>query len=653
MSAEQMSPAQLATAADHLMAAKMFSLASCVMLFYDIAITFGDEVEKIWKQRFTGATVLWFLNRYLSPLGYIVVIVSFHDPSWSKATCQRYVLYPEVLKIFTATVVGLIFILRLYSIYSKRNIILYSFGALLVAELGVKIWAFTDGTMLVLPPGGGNMVLLLLVSTDNPRREYRYTIESSLGAPRPLSLPRTHHADLELLLFPTRRGDRIIYTWVAELVFDSVVFFATLYRTIQLYRRTLIGEALSLITVIMRDGIMYFAAIFVSNLVTVLIFIFAPQPDLKVINASFSTLITSLMVSRLMLNLRAEVLRRGPVMRGSSGGYGGHGAHSESYRLTSTTGGGGMGGGGYDVSGKTFESSIIGNLGAPVITFGRDEYDDEYDLYGDYDDAGYAADESRGEAGADAERGHPLTELGSMRPEGGERGVEKKPSLTAGLSHTHPMPKLLSKRRPRTADNERGASGQDAPDHTRSLPGQLVVQVTEEVVVVDEAPDPAAPAPRTPLSPRAFPPPAPSPILPVFARTSPPASPRSPSSPSTRSARFPSSPSPSPYTERASPPTSPVTPLTPAPRSPPRSAYPSRPPHSAGAAYPPYSPHAPDSPLAPAPGSPTLGHGQRPPRSAHGSMRRSWVAPPSWRLSLDRDREARRQGQGQGQGLAS
>ena len=31
------------------------------MLFYDIAITFGDEVEKIWKQRFTGATVLWFL----------------------------------------------------------------------------------------------------------------------------------------------------------------------------------------------------------------------------------------------------------------------------------------------------------------------------------------------------------------------------------------------------------------------------------------------------------------------------------------------------------------------------------------------------------------------------------------------------------------
>ena len=35
---------------------------------------------------------------------------------------------------------------------------------------------------------------------------------------------------------------------------DSCVFFATLYRTIQLYKRTIIGEALSLIAVIMRDG---------------------------------------------------------------------------------------------------------------------------------------------------------------------------------------------------------------------------------------------------------------------------------------------------------------------------------------------------------------------------------------------------------------
>ncbi|OSD07869.1 hypothetical protein PYCCODRAFT_1381033 [Trametes coccinea BRFM310] len=572
MSAEQLSPAQLATAAEHLTAAKMFSLASCVMLFYDIAITFGDEVEKIWKQRFTGATVLWFLNRYLSPLGYIVIIVSFNDPSWGKAACQRYVLYPEILKIFTATAVGLIFILRLYSIYSKRSIILYAFGGLLVAELAVKIWAFTDGVMLQLPPG---FVGCILTGRSSP-------------------------------------GDRIIYTWVAELVFDSAVFFATLYRTITLYRRTLIGEALSLITVIMRDGIMYFAAIFVSNLVTVLIFIFAPQPDLKVINASFSTLITSLMVSRLMLNLRSEVMKRGPVMRSRSSG--GRAAMEESYQMTDTIGA---------PSGKlAFESSIIGNLGAPVITFERSGYEDEYDLYDDdMDDGLYDADVSDSKypdtsASEDAHR----AERASSTPGGGTR-LAKKSSLTATLAQTHPIPKFLARRRPRTAEgrmsNEQHGDAQDNVDHTRSLPGQLVVQVTEEVVVVDEAPEPT----------RALP-----------------ASPRSHSS--SRSLSSPSLPR-SPLSPHIYTPPSPPSPRS--PRSPP-TAYPSRPPHSAGAVYPPQSPHAPDSPTAPrSPGSPLSPDGDesrpsRPPRPTH-ALRRSWIAPPSWRLSFDKDRDARRPGE--------
>ncbi len=65
------------------MAAKMYNLASCgkpphvfpriyanSVIFhshaiYDMFITFGDEVEKIWKQKFTVATVLWFMVRTL------------------------------------------------------------------------------------------------------------------------------------------------------------------------------------------------------------------------------------------------------------------------------------------------------------------------------------------------------------------------------------------------------------------------------------------------------------------------------------------------------------------------------------------------------------------------------------------------------------
>jgi len=31
------------------------------MLFYDIAITFGQEVEQIWRKKFSFVALLWYL----------------------------------------------------------------------------------------------------------------------------------------------------------------------------------------------------------------------------------------------------------------------------------------------------------------------------------------------------------------------------------------------------------------------------------------------------------------------------------------------------------------------------------------------------------------------------------------------------------------
>jgi hypothetical protein len=36
-----------------------------VMLFYDIAITFGDEIERVWMRKYTPMTVLWFLVNFI------------------------------------------------------------------------------------------------------------------------------------------------------------------------------------------------------------------------------------------------------------------------------------------------------------------------------------------------------------------------------------------------------------------------------------------------------------------------------------------------------------------------------------------------------------------------------------------------------------
>jgi len=55
--------------------------------------------------------------------------------------------------------------------------------------------------------------------------------------------------------------------------------------------------------ILIRDGILYFLAIFLANLMNTLLFFLAPF-DLKAVGASFSQLITNVMISRLVLNLR-------------------------------------------------------------------------------------------------------------------------------------------------------------------------------------------------------------------------------------------------------------------------------------------------------------------------------------------------------------
>ena len=43
-----------------------------MILIYDQLITLSDEVEHVWKRKWTGATLLFFLNRYATLFKTIV-----------------------------------------------------------------------------------------------------------------------------------------------------------------------------------------------------------------------------------------------------------------------------------------------------------------------------------------------------------------------------------------------------------------------------------------------------------------------------------------------------------------------------------------------------------------------------------------------------
>ncbi|THH10129.1 hypothetical protein EW145_g1544 [Phellinidium pouzarii] len=117
-------------------------------------------VEKVWRRKFTGLTVLWFLNRWVFFLAVIPTIVSFHDPQWIGPVCvparlifcDRYFRYPGFIAAFQRVVIGSVFILRIYCIYGRSIRAPSIIVAFLIPEIVVKLFVTIkwDSVVLIL-----------------------------------------------------------------------------------------------------------------------------------------------------------------------------------------------------------------------------------------------------------------------------------------------------------------------------------------------------------------------------------------------------------------------------------------------------------------------------------------------------------------------
>ncbi|TCD67180.1 hypothetical protein EIP91_000406 [Steccherinum ochraceum] len=284
-------PSVLITAATHLAGAKYYAMASFVMMTYDILLTFPTELEKIWKQRYSGVTVLWFMNRWFFLAAVIPTIASLHvdalcplqafmihilselcgyridhvqgSPAQFFHSCERYFRYPGYIAAIQRVVIGSIFILRMYCIYGRDYKVAVLIAVFLIVEVIIKLYAtIAWGQAVQLPPGF--VACVLSVSPEN--------------------------------------SAKFIIFWVFELVTDTLVVFLTVFRSFQLRRSASIWQS-RLWQVLVKDGLMYFFVMFATNLITVIMYIVASQ-DLKAVNADFGVMINAVMTARLILNLK-------------------------------------------------------------------------------------------------------------------------------------------------------------------------------------------------------------------------------------------------------------------------------------------------------------------------------------------------------------
>lgn len=243
------------------------NVAASVILFWDHILTSGDEVDHIWKRRFTGATALFLLNRYSTfiktVLGYVTVFTS------SPSTCRWSQYAYQVFDLIALFVFAAFSAFRVWAIWGR------------------ELRPF----LVVLP-------FCLVTPVLNLYRVTQATPIFDHSLPIPFGGCGTDYG-LPLSLY-------IMFSDIVRAIAiatDALVLIMTWIKTRSIYkavRRVKVGTGLS--ELLIRDGTLYFGSLLLFNVVDLIVNHTAA--NFNPVNY-FNDVVNCILISRFMLNLRA------------------------------------------------------------------------------------------------------------------------------------------------------------------------------------------------------------------------------------------------------------------------------------------------------------------------------------------------------------
>ncbi|KAJ7790398.1 hypothetical protein B0H14DRAFT_2939923 [Mycena olivaceomarginata] len=241
------------------------------MLIWDHIDTFATEVEYIWGGQKGPLVYLFLLNRYVTPLGFMVNLFAYLSPTWTFEVCRHFIRYEGAMTVIGIHVVGLMMLIRIQALYSDKRYVPICLGTLWLIMFSVQAWLLSKGQPVVHNPNSGVKACTMIF-------------------PPALSAIASSSAWLPLL-------------------YDSCVLILTLIKTIP---ATVKGRRVpnrnrrdgsNIMKRLFQDGLIYYSAIFAVNAVLTIMIISAP-PGLKNIAAQLELLVTVSMMSRITLNLK-------------------------------------------------------------------------------------------------------------------------------------------------------------------------------------------------------------------------------------------------------------------------------------------------------------------------------------------------------------
>ncbi|KAF4562601.1 hypothetical protein EYR36_003995 [Pleurotus pulmonarius] len=167
--------------------------ASFAVLIWDHLISLEDEVQFVWKGKKGPIVYLFFLNRYFTPLAFIINLYAYLSPSWTievilhfntfirayllmtrcffaPQRCERFIRYEGTTVAFAVEVVGLMMSLRIRALYPHQPFIAYFLWFLLTVETGLNAWLISGGRAVPHNPDSGVHFLTIMIIAAPPDR---------------------------------------------------------------------------------------------------------------------------------------------------------------------------------------------------------------------------------------------------------------------------------------------------------------------------------------------------------------------------------------------------------------------------------------------------------------------------------------------------
>jgi len=240
-------------------------VSAVILLLYDTVIGFSDEIIFIWRQRWSFGKVLYIITRYGCVVDAVTILLYSFSPELSPESCSIVYQFGNWMLTIGINTCQVVFLIRTYAIWDQKMPILAYLCVIQVVSIIVSLAFLTQSNETVT---FGLSVFPTIVSC-----------------------------------VPTLGNNRLFINFCVVSIVEFNFLCALLARGLSQWQRV----SSPLIHTLYRDGVVYFAALFLVCLINVSFVLKEFNSPYFYIATEHQRVLHSIFASRVIINVRKAI----------------------------------------------------------------------------------------------------------------------------------------------------------------------------------------------------------------------------------------------------------------------------------------------------------------------------------------------------------